>query len=502
MKRDLSDPGSIFGSIPKTLIGQELIAVGILSGIGLILRAYNLAEQSLWFDELLSVSISRLGWKEVILSPGSIDPPLYYLLLHFWLYISSDDITIRSLSALAGVFSVPALYILGRECFDRKTGVLAALIMAIAPLQLFYAQEARMYSLLVLFSILSIWAYIRAQTLNRKRDWIIWVTMMALAIYTHTFAGLVLLALDLDALIRWYRKRQDIKPAMLGNIALGLALFPSLLLVIQKLEWLLPALWLKSPVPLHLILTLYAFMFGYTLPPVGITVGLFVLLLTLVFVFMSAWRQVRSSPSPDGDGLFLMSLILALPPLVTFIASQWRPVYLDRLLLESSPALYILIAWGLVRSDRRRILRVSALIGLLLILWADVNYYVDPKYQKSPLREAIGYVAERNRANETVIHTSDSSFLAGMHYDPAGRHVLLYHPADQWLIPALMEDLHVPYVMDMTRAISDHSSFWLVVALDHIEDEQRAEKAIFDQNAIVTEEREVGDIYIFHYSLR
>ena len=245
---------------------KEFVLVGAITLLGAALRLYQIGAQSLWFDELLSVTISRLGLMAVVTSPASIDPPLYYSLLHFWLSLSHDDSVVRLLSALPEIAAIPAMYMLGRKLFNGQVALVAALIFAIAPFQLYYAQEARMYALLVLFSILSIWAYARAIESNRRRDWAIWVITTSLALYTHTFAVLLLLALDLDALVRWRISKRRLQPVVVSNIAIGVLLIPSIVLLFQKLSWLLPALWLQRPTILQPLLTFYMFMFGYSLP--------------------------------------------------------------------------------------------------------------------------------------------------------------------------------------------------------------------------------------------
>jgi 4-amino-4-deoxy-L-arabinose transferase-like glycosyltransferase len=478
---------------------EQVWLLGV-TALGAALRLSAIGAQSMWFDELISVAIVRLELLDALVLAASVDPPLYYLLLHFWVRLGSDDVMIRFLSAAVGIATIPAIYVLGRRLTNASVGLVAALIFALAPLQLFYAQEARMYSLFVLLSTLSVWAYSRAQVSSRWRDWILWTCLMALVFYAHIFAGLLVLALDVDALWRWRSDKADLRPVVTSNLAIGLTLVPWMLLLIPKMEYLVGILWLQRPTIFHPLLSLYYFVFGYTLAFPLSAVGLFVLLFALMLVLLSVWRDTRQGSKPESANLRLMLLAAFLPLVVIFVISQWRSMYLDRWLLQSAPALYLLFAWGLVCGDRRLALRLCAVPGLALMILATVNYYSEPVYAKSPLREAVGYIVTQRVPGELVIHTSGSSFLAGRHYDPAGKHILLQHPADQWLGPTLLESLRVPYDNDAGRMIMDKKTFWLVVALDHIPDEQRAAKALFDQLARVTDETEIGGIGIFHYA--
>lgn len=478
------------------------MGLGAITVLGMVIRAYNIGGQSLWFDELLSVSISRLPLSEVVASPASIDPPLYYILLHFWMRFGQGDDVIRWLAAIPAILTIPVMYVLGRDFFDKWVGLAAAFMFGIAPLQLYYAQEARMYSLLVLFSALAMWTFIRAQTKTGRVEWTLFVFAMALAVYTHTFGGLLLVALDLDVLLRWRRRQARLLPAFAANIAIGVLLVPEVVLTISKLQWLMPALWLSTPTILHPLLTLYSFTFGFTLPFPFTAIALFVLLFGLTLVAIATRHALRANCSKNMSALGLLWLAALVPILLTFVVSQWRSVYLDRLLLESAPAVYVLLAWGVVASSRRKILRLCAVVALVLMVLANVNYLTQSEYAKPAYRDAIAFVRARRTATDLVIHTSDSTFLAGRHYDSEGDHVFLYNPADLWLTPALMDELRVPYRTDAAATIGGHESYWLLVALDHIPEEQRLEKARFDELGAVAGETQIGGISIFRYVVR
>lgn len=479
---------------------RELAIVTAITVLGAALRLYQIGTQSLWFDELVSLSIARLPIQEVVFSPASIDPPLFYVLLHFWLHLGSADGIVRLLPAFCGVATIPAIYALGRQLVGARAGLVAALIFAIAPLQLYHAQEVRMYPQLILLSTLSILAFVRAEASARPRDWTIWVILMALALYTHTFAGLLLLALDADGLLESHEGKRNLRLLVLSNAAIACLLLPWALLWLQKLQWLLPALWLTPPSIAAPLLTLSLFVFGYTLSLPINALALFVTLLTLVFVLTAGWRAMRNRAIHQGNAVRLLLLVMSIPLVVTWLVSQWHSVYVDRLLLESSPALYLLLAWGIVESDRRSVIRVCAAAGLLLVFLAAFNYYADLDYARPPLRDVIAYVEEHRTSDELVVHTSDSSFLAGRYYGVPGDHRFLYNSADQWLTPDLMRELHVPFETDAETSISGQMRFWVVVAADHVSDQQLAEKAYFDRENTLLGQYQIGGIGIYHYA--
>jgi hypothetical protein len=144
-----------------------LLAIVALGGF---LRAYQIGSKGLWLDEAFSV---WLGWRplgEMLSWLVRIDqhPPLYYILLHFWMVLGDGAATVRALSALCGTLNIPVIYLLGRRLADGKVGLLAALILAVSPFHVHFAQETRMYTLLALNASLALYALVRLLTDSRS----------------------------------------------------------------------------------------------------------------------------------------------------------------------------------------------------------------------------------------------------------------------------------------------------------------------------------------------
>jgi transposase InsO family protein len=140
-----------------------LLAIVVLGGI---LRFYQIGSKGLWLDESFS---AWLGWQpvgEMLAWLLRIDqhPPLYYTLLHFWMLLGDNAAHVRTLSALLGTLTIPVLYLLGRRLADDKVGLLAALILAVSPFHVRFAQETRMYTLLTLNVSLALYALARLLT--------------------------------------------------------------------------------------------------------------------------------------------------------------------------------------------------------------------------------------------------------------------------------------------------------------------------------------------------
>ena len=127
--------------------------VFLVVAIGTVLRLYRIGAQPLWLDEASSLRFARLSlaqlwsWSSIV-DPGN--PPLYYSVLHGWLRFGDSEAALRIPSMVFGVLTIPLVYALGRTIRDHRLGIVAALLFAISPFQVWYSQEARGYSLLTL----------------------------------------------------------------------------------------------------------------------------------------------------------------------------------------------------------------------------------------------------------------------------------------------------------------------------------------------------------------
>ena len=163
-------------------------------GVSLFLRTRELGI-GFWIDEGLSVGISDRPLSQIphaLREDGS--PPLYYMLLHFWLGIGGhSEGGVRALSLLFALLAIPVAWWAGRAIFRTpRAAWIAAVLMAFNPFLSQYAQEARMYSLVALLTIPATACFLRAYALDAesgaRRPWIAgFAVSVAAALYTHNW---------------------------------------------------------------------------------------------------------------------------------------------------------------------------------------------------------------------------------------------------------------------------------------------------------------------------
>lgn len=164
---------------------------------GFWLRVDGLARQALWSDEDITLDRARLPLLEMLYALPVEHAPLYFISMRPWTLLAGEgDFALRFPSALAGTVAIALAGIVGARLFGRIAGVTAALLVATQLFAVSYGQEARMYALLLAFSLAAPAAILRAERLQRRgaparRWWIAAGILIALTALTHHYGALI-----------------------------------------------------------------------------------------------------------------------------------------------------------------------------------------------------------------------------------------------------------------------------------------------------------------------
>src|SRR5215216_4240420 len=205
--------------------------VVILLAVALCVRLLGIAARPIWYDEAFSILFSEKGLSAMLygtLAPagvGSADihPLGYYTLLWLWMKLFGESLlAARLLSILAGLISVYLVYLIASEALaDARTALTSMLFVALAPFQIHYAQEIRMYSFLAMWLLLATYAYQRGAKSGNWKWWSIFSVAAALAQYTHHLAAFYLFALALlPVLQKNWKTAQAVALAGIGALVL------------------------------------------------------------------------------------------------------------------------------------------------------------------------------------------------------------------------------------------------------------------------------------------
>ena len=349
-----------------------------LTALAAALRFATLGVQSYHHDEIVTASrILRDGFWHAMDAVGFSEsaPPLYYALAWVWTQVAgTGEFGLRFVSALAGVATVPVAYLLGDELRGRRAGVVAAALVAVNPMLLWYSQEARVYALLSLLTAVAALYFVRALDRGRRRDFTGWGIASALALATHYFAVFPI-ALE-AAWLLWRRRREALAGLWIVALA-GLTLAP---LAIHQMS-LRHAEWIGDRSLGHRLWeTGVTFAVGETgdiiARPETVLPAIVPLLAIAAGLALLALRGDRAERWAGGRMLAIAAATIAAPLAIALIAPD-KDYLLARNLLPALVPLLVAVALGATLRGARRsgavIASVLALYSLGFCVWASLS---------------------------------------------------------------------------------------------------------------------------------
>jgi mannosyltransferase len=316
------------------------------AALALALGAFTLGSKSLWFDEVLSVTTAGSSWGSLYRSLRNESPnmSLYSALLHLWRVLGTSDAAQRSLSVLAAAGTVLVVVAIGRRLLGSHVGLIAGLVTAIAPFEVRHAQEARSYALVVLLASLASYAFVVGIKSPWWLPWTGYAVFGALAIYAHFFAALVLVAHGASLFVL-DRAEVPWREVIRSVTALVVLVLPALWLAANAPPGQLS--WLARP-DLHAAFWQPASMAG------GAALALVLLVLVGIALrfAIAHWRAVAVGRETWSVAFVILWLVV---PWAISLVFSWlfQPIFLDRYLIVSLPALALAVAIGVERLPRR-----------------------------------------------------------------------------------------------------------------------------------------------------
>jgi len=524
--------------------------------VGGFLRLYRIGDQGLWIDEAFSLwlargrrasqPLARQPLADMVHWVSTVDqhPPLYYALLHGWMRIVGDaEGAVRALSALLGVLTIPVVYALGRRLADDRVGLAAALILALSPFHVRFAQETRMYTLLTLSVSLSLYA---ALCLFERRDgmplfpgsgvssesldgpggreeraprwlallpWGGYVIFSAVALWTHNAAVLFPLSLNLfvfgAALIERGRGpgRQRLwSPSWLRAWALAQATvlllwLPWLPSFISQAVGVYRRFWLPAPT-LGTVLSVVSVLLCDFLPlPLPAIVAVDVALIGLALLGLRYLRRSRQHGSLHGAFLWAVFLF---PLIAEALVSLWRPVLHAPTLIWTSIPVILLVSAGLGEMRQHfssRWVFLLALVAVLVVNGAGLTGYVTG-FTKEEWDDAAALVAERAEPDDLILFHATWGQIPFDYYfrdrynGPVAAHGVPVDLFDRGVLePAMTED-DLPRLRALSR---DRERVWLVYSHDWYTDPHGLVPAALEAEMALLRRWEFQGVQVFLY---
>jgi uncharacterized membrane protein len=286
--------------------------------LALALRLFHIGANSLWFDEAFSWLVARQPAYAILtqrLEP--ILPPLYHYLLHCWIGLGESEAVLRSFSAICGIITIPVMYLVGREMLTPVTGLAAAALVSVLPFHVYFAQEARLYALVVFLAALMLWAFVKAWKGSSYPFWVIFGILVGLNFYAHYFVVFTLFVLHLFVVVAHSEAPSRRRGMLIADAVALIMIGPQLPSALAQTRRVTTDFWLPIPSPLELVKTLDYLLFGHTTPVFVVPVALF---LTLSILILVTWAACRAGIAHRQWLLLLLALVM-IPILLVLILS-------------------------------------------------------------------------------------------------------------------------------------------------------------------------------------
>lgn len=377
--------------------------------------------QSVWRDEAFSILLSER-------SIGSFtniifEPPLYYILLHFWMKIfGNSEIAVRSLS-LIGFSLATIVVILWAEKLFRKHWLswYLPVFFFFNPMLLYYAFEVRAYSWYIFFTIASMYTY-----LGGRFRWYIVATTLGL--YTHTYMIIVpaVQALHYVLTHRNIFRLKNIKavirdPMIQSIVTMGLLFSPWLTKVFFDLSRLKQSWYF--PVDIRLVLSVLGNLFiGYEGTPWYLWP--FTAILSLLLLIASLYA-LTSKRTRNRNALFF--LLTFIPLGIVIGISFYKPLFVNRYVLPCTIAEIFLVIFAIEHIKNTLLQRGIAMGALIFIL--GFNIWYPSQHAKFDIRSSVKEVNALITKQDVILVDNPLIFFETIYYSKNRSRVYLYDPS-------------------------------------------------------------------------
>lgn len=401
MKTQVAGTGS--SSLQGARIGLgEMTILGLVFIVGLVLRLYNLSHESIWYDEAYSLRVCSSGVGPLLrgetADPGN--PAGYFVMLATWQKFFGPTIeAARAFSALAGAFTIPAIWLLANAVgLSRNARLTACALATISPPLVYLSREARCYALFITLVTLLAAAAESCVKRNRLRDWIAFVVLGAASVHVHYYGFFILVALGMRILLGCLRPKNS--PAgrfdfprfgrlVICSVAIGLLFAPYL----KILRWQLSLGSSRSGETwvLHLFLFPLYSLAGRTLVwkedgnrIVAIADGMCAMLVFVPLIpAIFANRRRLATPIAASVGVLFVAF---------GVSVYLSPMIHSHYISSAIPPILLFVAYGIVDASKTKRWRIALVGGTALLVSAVSLFGLFARIHKTDWRGVADFV--------------------------------------------------------------------------------------------------------------
>jgi len=386
--------------------------------------------QSLWRDEAFSVLIAEYGITDIVrLTAADYSPPLYYFLLHYWMMIAGNgEIAVRVLSFLFFIALLVIIYVFARDVLKlrRNDRIAVTVLMAVNPMLLYYAFEARAYMLAVLLVSTAMYAFMQ------KRWWLFRITSLV-ALYTHPYTVFVLFAPVIYSVLQ--KDFKLLKQVVRSSLIIMAGYLPWLFVIVKQIlesgsMWFYPV---DRNLAEAVAGNLYLGFEGN--PPWFWLLSKYI---TLVIFALITLGLLNSSSRNKKWFLFVWFLFpIALTVGISFI----KPIFVARYVLYSTVALVLLVGLGIMAIKNSTVKWGVFCMVLTATVW--FNSWYAPYHAKVDFRRTLSGIETQFQKGDIIQAASALAYFETVYYAP-DRGAVYLQRSDQSPLPRYVGSVLIP----------------------------------------------------------
>jgi len=375
-------PASIYPkpSLFKMTNKFSYVLLALIVLLAATLRIYRLDYQSLDLDEIFSMNPTQPGQSlsALIESCKKDQPPAYFLLLWSWFKVFPyNEFWGRMLSVIFGLWSVVAIFFLGKAFKDSCVGLVASLMTTLNFYHLYFSQNVRFYSLLFLLTTLSYHYYLKCLKRPSPANFTLYALCSIGLVYTHYFGTLVIIAQALSFLIIVYLGKKD-KRFLISGLLAGLSILAAFSFWLPTVlsDAGITSFWIGPPTPWFFIEHIQAYMNGdnFSVLIMAFLIGL----LVITYLLKAPKPTIEFRYYPVSIHLLIVSIWVFVSYALPYLYSIWRvPILVPRYTIIVLPALFVMSAlgWSMLPRFWLKILVLVALVCIMVRSIFFLNWY-------------------------------------------------------------------------------------------------------------------------------
>jgi mannosyltransferase len=448
----------------------------IFLSLGLFLRIYNLASESIWLDEGISIRIASQESLYKIANEKWFDFPLYHFILHYWIGLfGTSEFSVRFPSVIFGLLILFMSYKVGALIFDTEVGILSSFLLAFSTFHIQYSQEARMYSLMGFLTLVSMYYFIKFVKEKSIAVSIKYLIFSLLLIFTHLFSMLIIFSqsfyiftlfflskdISINKLKKWISLQAILFISFVSAVLLVYFLSNNVLTFFIKY---LKVWWIPKPSFVSIVVSFLEYSGSLQLMLVFFILALLAIINFQKFggkiiskSFFESLEKCQLSFNLEGiKSIYLLLNWLFLPIItLSLISIFFFPIYWTRYTIGSSLAFYLLVAKGI--KNIRKYYAKLLMIGII-ILFSLINvmtYYRE--INNEDWRALAKYIDKNAQLSDLLIFNPGHALIPFNYYSKRG-HLNKRHFLE------IYETVDGENIKRLEKIVGGHTRIWIILS--------------------------------------